>query len=56
MATVRCPFCGDEIVPLPVESEEDEGPTRYVCPSCREQLTVGVVDAYLAVEEEEASG
>jgi hypothetical protein len=56
MATVRCPFCGDEIVPLAVESEEDEGPTRYVCPTCRRQLTVGVVDAYLAAEEEEASG
>jgi transposase-like protein len=56
MATVRCPSCGDEIVPLPVEPEGDEGPTRYVCPSCRSPLTIGVVDAYLALEEEEASG
>ncbi len=56
MATVRCPSCGDEIVPLPVESEDDEGPTRYVCPTCRQPLTIGVVDAYQALEEEEASG
>jgi hypothetical protein len=56
MATVRCPSCGDEIVPLPVEPEGDEGPTGYICPTCREALTVGVVDAYLALEEEEASG
>lgn len=54
MATVRCPSCGEEIVPLPVEREE--GPTRYVCPSCRRQLTVEVVDEYLELEEEEASG
>lgn len=56
MATVRCPFCGEEIVPFPVERGEDEGPTRYVCPECRHQLTVGTVDEYLAAEEEEASG
>jgi transposase-like protein len=56
MATVRCPSCGDEIVPFPVEPEGDEAPTRYVCPSCRSSLTIGVVDAYLALEEEEASG
>ena len=56
MATVRCPFCGDEIVPLPVEPEGDEGPTRYVCPSCRRRLTIGVIDEYLTLEEEEASG
>jgi transposase-like protein len=56
VATVACPSCGDEIVPFPVEPDEDEGPTRYVCPSCRRQLTIGVVDSYLALEEEEASG
>lgn len=56
MATVRCPFCGDDIVPFPLEAGEDEGPTRYVCPSCRRQLTIGVVDEYLEREEEEASG
>lgn len=54
MATVRCPHCGDEIVPLPIE--RDEGPTRYLCPSCREGLTLDVVDQYVALEEEEASG
>jgi DNA-directed RNA polymerase subunit RPC12/RpoP len=56
MATIRCPSCGDEIVPLPVEAEGDEGPTSYVCPTCRRPLTIGVVDEYLALEEEEASG
>jgi DNA-directed RNA polymerase subunit RPC12/RpoP len=56
MATVRCPFCGEEIVPYPVEPEEDEGPTRYVCPVCRQRLTITVIDEYLAREEEEASG
>ena len=56
MATVRCPACSDEIVPFPVEPGEDEGPTRYVCPSCREQLPIAVVDDYLGLEEEEASG
>ncbi len=56
MATVRCPFCLEEIVPFPVESDADEGPTRYDCPSCRRRLTIDVVDEYLALEEEEASG
>jgi DNA-directed RNA polymerase subunit RPC12/RpoP len=56
MAAIRCPSCGDEIVPFPVEPEGDEGPTRYICPTCRDALTIGVVDAYLALEEEEASG
>jgi hypothetical protein len=56
MATVRCPSCRDEIVPLPVEPEADEGPTTYVCSACRRPLTIGVVDEYLALEEEEASG
>jgi DNA-directed RNA polymerase subunit RPC12/RpoP len=56
MATVRCPSCGDEIVPFPVEPGEDEGPTSYVCPTCRQDLPIGVVDDYLALEEEEASG
>jgi DNA-directed RNA polymerase subunit RPC12/RpoP len=56
MATVRCPSCGDEIVPFPVEPEADEGPTRYICPTCRNTLTIDVVDTYLALEEEEASG
>jgi DNA-directed RNA polymerase subunit RPC12/RpoP len=55
MATVRCPSCGEEIIPLPVERGE-EGPTQYVCPSCRHPLTLDVVDHYLALEEEEASG
>lgn len=55
MATVRCPSCAEEIVPLPVERAE-EGPTRYVCPSCRNQLTIDVIDLYEALEEEEASG
>lgn len=55
MASVRCPFCGDEIVPFPVERGE-EVPTRYLCPTCRRQLTVDVIDEYLALEEEEASG
>jgi transposase-like protein len=54
MATVRCPSCGEEIIPLPVEREE--GPTHYVCPSCRNSLTVDVIDLYEALEEEEASG
>ncbi|HSL66652.1 MAG TPA: hypothetical protein VK977_00640 [Actinomycetota bacterium] len=54
MASVRCPNCADEIVPLPVE--RDEEPTHYVCPSCRARLTLDVVDQYLALEEEEASG
>jgi hypothetical protein len=48
MATVRCPSCGDEIVPFPVEPEGDEGPTRSICPTWRNALTIGVVDAYLA--------
>jgi hypothetical protein len=56
VATVRCPHCGEEIVPVLVEPEGDEGPTLYDCPSCRQRLTVDVVDEYLAVEEEEASG
>jgi DNA-directed RNA polymerase subunit RPC12/RpoP len=56
VATVRCPSCGDEIVPFPVEPDVDEGPTQYVCPACRNQLTIGVVDDYLRLEEEEASG
>ncbi len=55
MATVRCPFCGEDIVPFPVERGE-ETPVRYVCPVCREQLTIGTVDEYLAREEEDASG
>jgi DNA-directed RNA polymerase subunit RPC12/RpoP len=54
MATVRCPTCGEEIIPLPVEREESS--TQYLCPSCRSPLTVDVVDQYLALEEEEASG
>lgn len=54
MATVRCPFCGEDIVPFPVEPEE-EGATHYVCPVCRRRLTIGVVDEYLQREEEEAS-
>lgn len=41
-------------MPLPMEREE--GPTIYLCPSCRRQLTVDVVDEYVALEEEEASG
>jgi len=56
VATVRCPHCGEEIVPLPVETEGDEGPTLYDCPSCRKRLTIDAVDEYLALEEEEASG
>lgn len=56
MATVRCPFCGEEIVPLLVEPDVDEGPTLYDCPECRRRLTIDVVDEYLALEEEEASG
>jgi hypothetical protein len=55
MATVRCPSCGEEIIPFPVEREE-EGPTQYLCPSCRHPLTLDVVDHYVALEEEEASG
>ena len=47
MATVRCPSCGDEIVPFSVEPEGDEGPTRYICPSCRNALTIGVVEGAL---------
>jgi hypothetical protein len=54
MPTVRCPFCGEEIMPLP--KEQEEGPTLYLCPSCRRQLTIDVIDVYLALEEEEASG
>lgn len=54
MATVRCPACGDDIVPFPVE--RDEGATQYVCPSCRRRLTIDVVDLYLTLEEEEAAG
>lgn len=54
MATVRCPSCAEEIVPLPVEREE--GPIQYLCPSCRSRLTVDVIDLYMALEEEEASG
>jgi DNA-directed RNA polymerase subunit RPC12/RpoP len=54
MATVRCPSCGEEIVPLPVEREE--GPTQYMCPACRSRLSVDVIDQYEALEEEEASG
>jgi DNA-directed RNA polymerase subunit RPC12/RpoP len=53
MATVRCPSCGEEIIPLP---KEQEGPTQYLCPACRRQLTIDVIDQYLALEEEEASG
>lgn len=56
MASARCPSCGDEIVPLAIEPQEEEGPTRYVCPTCRQPLTIEVVDEYLAREEEEASG
>lgn len=56
MATIRCPFCGEEIVPLPVEDEAEESATRYLCPECRNRLPVGAVDDYLAAEEEEASG
>ena len=56
MASVRCPRCGDEIVPLPIEPETDEAAPQYLCPSCREPLTVGVVDEYLGLEEEEVSG
>jgi len=55
MATVRCPSCGEEIIPFPVEREE-EGPTRYLCPACRHPLTLDVIDLYVALEEEEASG
>lgn len=55
MPTVRCPFCGEEIMPLPKERGE-EGATLYLCPSCRRQLTVEVIDEYLALEEEETSG
>jgi DNA-directed RNA polymerase subunit RPC12/RpoP len=54
MPTVRCPSCGEEIVPFP--KEQEEGPTVYVCPSCRQPLTLDVIDVYLALEEEEASG
>ncbi len=54
MATVRCPWCGEDIQPFPLEREE--GPTLYVCPQCRRQLTIEVVDEYLALEEEEAAG
>jgi hypothetical protein len=55
MATVRCPSCAEEIIPFPVERAE-EGPTLYVCPSCRNRLTIDVIDQYEALEEEEASG
>ncbi len=54
MATVRCPACADEISPIAVEPEE--GATHYLCPSCRRPLTVDVVDEYIALEDEEASG
>ncbi|MGH2692389.1 MAG: hypothetical protein ACRDHM_07770 [Actinomycetota bacterium] len=57
MASVRCPHCGDDIVPVPVESGETEGPTRYFdCPSCRQRLPIETIDEYMALEEEEASG
>lgn len=56
MATVRCPFCAEEIVPVSIEDEAEEAATRYLCPECRRRLTVGAVDEYLAAEEEEASG
>jgi transposase-like protein len=52
---VRCPFCGEEIMPLPKEQGQERA-TTYLCPSCRRQLTVDVIDEYLALEEEEASG
>jgi DNA-directed RNA polymerase subunit RPC12/RpoP len=55
MATVRCPICGEEIIPLPVE-REDSSSTQYICPSCRSPLTIDVIDQYVALEEEEASG
>jgi hypothetical protein len=56
VASVRCPHCGEDIVPLPVEPTETEGPTRYFdCPSCRQRLPIETVDEYLALEEEEAS-
>jgi DNA-directed RNA polymerase subunit RPC12/RpoP len=54
MATVRCPSCGEEIIPLPVEREGVS--TSYLCPSCRDPLTLDVIDQYVALEEEEASG
>ncbi len=54
MATVRCPVCREEISPIPLEREE--GATRYLCPTCRQPLTGDVVDEFLAIEEEEASG
>lgn len=55
MATVRCPSCGDDVVPFPLEREE-ESATQYVCPTCRSKLTIDVVDEYMRLEEEEASG
>lgn len=54
MATVRCPSCGEEIIPFPVEREGAS--TQYLCPSCRSPLTLDVIDQYVALEEEEASG
>jgi DNA-directed RNA polymerase subunit RPC12/RpoP len=56
MATIRCPSCGDEVVPFPLERGTDEGPTSYVCPTCRSPLTIELVDEYLAREEDEAAG
>jgi hypothetical protein len=54
VATVRCPFCLDDIVPVPVESDEGEAPTTvYDCPSCRRRLPVETVEEYALAEEEE---
>ena len=57
MATVRCPFCLDDIVPVPVESDEDEAPTTvYDCPSCRRRLPPETVEEFALAEEEELPG
>jgi hypothetical protein len=55
VASVRCPFCGDDIVPIPVESEAEEPTTLYDCPSCRRRLPAETVEEYAFAEDEESS-
>ena len=56
MATVRCPFCGDEIVPVPVEPEGEEPTTLFDCSSCRRRLPAETVEEFVLAEEDEPSG
>jgi hypothetical protein len=55
VVSVRCPFCRDDIVPVPVEPEGEAPTTQYDCPSCRRRLPPETVEEYVIAEDEAGS-